>query len=75
MFNGGERDLRVIASHNVHKTVCKYQEGDTAMMSYGNLLQQFDPMGSGRDDPGLGCWTYMMFVGDDRILQLFSLRE
>jgi hypothetical protein len=48
--------------------VGKYQEGGMAMMSYGNLLQQFDPEGSGGDDLGLGCWTYMRFVGDDRIV-------
>jgi hypothetical protein len=68
MFNGGETDLGVIASHNVHETVGKYQEGGTAVLSYGNLLQQFDPEGSGRDDLGLGRWTYMRFVGDDRIV-------
>jgi hypothetical protein len=68
MFNGGETDLRAIASHNVHETVGKYQEGGTAMKSYGNRLQQFDPEGSGRDDLGLGCWTYMQFDGDDRIV-------
>jgi hypothetical protein len=68
MFNGGETDLRAIASHNVHENVGKYQEGGMAMMSYGNLLQQFDPEVSGRDDLGLGCWTYMRFVGDDRIV-------
>ena len=68
MFNGGETDLGAIASHNVHETVGKYQEGGTAVLSYGNLLQQFDPEGSGRDDLGLGRWTYMRFVGDDRIV-------
>jgi hypothetical protein len=59
---------RTIASHNVHETVGKYQEGGMAMMSYDNLLQQFDPEGSGRNDLSLGRWTYMWFVGDDRIV-------
>ncbi len=68
MFNGGETDLWAIVSHNVHKTVGKYQEVGTAVLSYGNLLQQFDPEGSGCNDLGLGCWTYMRFVGDDRII-------
>ncbi len=54
MFNGGETDLRAIASHNIQETVGKYQEGGTAVLSYGNLLQQFNPEGSGRDDLGLG---------------------
>jgi hypothetical protein len=60
--------MRRNASHNVHESVGKYQEGGTAVLSYGNLLQQFDPEGSGRDDLGLGCWTYMRFVGEDRIV-------
>ena len=68
MFNGGETDVRAIASRNVHETVGKYQEGGTAVLSYGNLIQQFDPEGSGRDDLSLGRWTYMRFVGDDRII-------
>ena len=68
MFNGWETDLWAIASHNVHETVGKYQEGGTAVLSYGNLLQHFDPEGSGRDDLVLGRWTYMRFVGDDRIV-------
>jgi hypothetical protein len=68
MFNGGETDLREIASHNVHKSVGKYQEGGTVVLSYGNLLQYFNPEGSGRNDLGLGCWTYMRFVGEDRIV-------
>ncbi len=68
MFNGGETDLQVIASHNAHESVGKYQEGGTAVLSYGNLLQQFDPEGSGCDDLGLGCWTYMRFVGEVRIV-------
>ena len=38
------------------------------MMSYDNLIQQFDSEGSGCDDLGLGQWTYMPFVGGDRII-------
>ena len=68
MFNGGETDLRAIASHNVHESVGKYQEGGTAMLIYGNLLQQFDTEGSGRNDLGLGRWIYMRFTGEDRIV-------
>jgi hypothetical protein len=68
MFNWRETNLQAITSHNVHRTVGKYQEGGTAMMSYGNLLQQFDPKESGCEDIGLGRWTYMRLVGDDRIV-------
>jgi len=65
---GGETDLRAIASRNVHESVGKYQEGGTAVLSYGNLLQQFDQEGSGRDDLGLGRWTHMRFVAEDMIV-------
>jgi hypothetical protein len=68
MFNGGETDLRAIASHNAHESVGKYQEGGTAVLSNRNLLQKFDQEGSDRDDLGLGCWTHMRFVGEDRIV-------
>jgi hypothetical protein len=66
MFNGGETDMQAIASRNVNEEVGKFQEGGTAMMTYGDLIQQFDSEGSGRTELGLGCWTYMQFIGDDR---------
>ncbi len=68
MFNGGEMELQAIALNNVHKYVGKFQEGGTAMMTYGGLIQQFDPEGSGRDGLDLGRWTFMRFVGDDKIV-------
>ncbi len=54
--------VQVIALNNVHKEVGKFQEGSTAMMIHGNLIQQFDPEGSGCNDLGLGHWTFMRFV-------------
>ena len=63
MFNGGETELRAIASHNRDKDAGKFQEGGTAMMVYGDLIQQFDPEESGQEDLGLGRWTYMLFRG------------
>ncbi len=66
--DSGEMELRAIASNNVHKEVGKFQEGGTAMMTYGNLIQQFDPEGSGHNNLGLGRWTFMRFVGDDKIV-------
>ena len=68
MFNGSKTELRAIASHNRNKDAGKYQEGGTAMMVYGNLIQQFDPEDSGQDDLGLGQWTYMKFSGCDNIV-------
>jgi hypothetical protein len=38
------------------------------MIVYGDLIQQFNPEGSGRDDLGLGRWTYMKFSGNDNII-------
>jgi hypothetical protein len=63
MFNGGETELWAIASHNRSEDAGKFQEGGTAMMVYGNLIQQFDPEALGQDDLGLGRWTYMLFCG------------
>jgi hypothetical protein len=63
MFNGKETELRAIASHSRNKDAGKFQEGGTAMMVYGNLIQQFDPEESERDDLGLGHCTYMLFWG------------
>ncbi len=63
MFNGGETELQAIASHNRNEDTGKFKEGGTAMMVYGDLIQQFDPEALGRDDLGLGRWTYMLFCG------------
>jgi hypothetical protein len=68
MFNGGETDLRVIAHSNANEEAGKFQEGGTAMMTYGELIQHFDPEGSGHNELDLRCWTYMHFIGDDRIV-------
>jgi hypothetical protein len=68
MFNGGKTELQAIASHNRNEDMGKFQEGGTAMMVYGNLIQQFDPEGSGQDNLGLGRWTYMKFSGNDNII-------
>jgi hypothetical protein len=68
IFNGGEMDLQVIASNNANEEMGKFQESGTTMMTYGNLIQKFDPDGSGCNDLGLGRWTYMRFIGDDKII-------
>jgi hypothetical protein len=54
MFNGRETELRAIAAHNVNKDAGKFQEGGTVMLVFGDLIEQFDPEGSGRDNLGLG---------------------
>jgi hypothetical protein len=68
MFNGGETNLRAIAAHNANKEAGKFQEGGTAMLVYGDLIEQFDLEGSGRDDLGLGRWTFMKFKGGDGVV-------
>ncbi len=68
MFNGGETELRAIAAHNVNKDAGKFQEGGTAMLVFGDLIEQFDPEGSGQDDLGLGQWAFMKFSGGDGVV-------
>jgi hypothetical protein len=47
MLNGGETELRAIAAHNVNKDAGKFQEGRTAMLVFGDLIEQFDAEGLG----------------------------
>ncbi len=47
MLNGGETELRVIAAHNINKDAGKFQEGGTAMLAFGDLIEQFDLNSSG----------------------------
>ena len=63
MFNGRETNLRAIAAHNANEDAGKFQEGGTAMLVYGDLIEQFNLEGSGRDNLGLGRWTFMKFTG------------
>jgi hypothetical protein len=67
MFNGGETELRAIAAHNVNEDAGKFQESGTAMLVFGDLIEQFDPEGSGRDDLGSGQWTFMKYTGGDGV--------
>jgi hypothetical protein len=68
MFNGGDTQLRAIAAHNVNKEAGKFQEGGMAMLAFGDMIERFDPDGSGRDNLGLGRWTFMKFDGGDGVL-------
>jgi hypothetical protein len=54
LFNGGEAAVQSIVAHNVHENVGKIQQGGTALMLFGQLLQQLDPNESGKDPTGLG---------------------
>jgi hypothetical protein len=66
LFRGGEAEIRSMAVHNKHegKEVGRVQEGGTAMMLYGPLIEQYDMDQSGRDETGLGRWVFMTFVGE-----------
>jgi hypothetical protein len=64
----GEMELWATASNNPNKEAGKFQEGGTAMMTYGELIQHFDPEGSGCNELCLRHWTYMQLIGDDRIV-------
>ncbi len=39
-----------------------------ALLTNINLIQLFDSEGSGCDNLGLGHWTYMRFIDDDKII-------
>jgi hypothetical protein len=68
MFNRGDTNLQAIASNNVNEEAGKFQEGGTMLIIYGNLIQLFDSEGSGCNNLGLRCWTYMRFIGDGKII-------
>jgi hypothetical protein len=68
MFNEGETELRAIAAHNANEDPGKFQEGGTAMLVFGDLIEQFDPEGLGRDDLGLGRWAFMKFSGGNGVV-------
>jgi hypothetical protein len=38
------------------------------MLVFGDLIEQFDPEGSGQDNLGLGRWTFMKFSGGDGVV-------
>ena len=52
MFRRGEAELRAVAAHNSHENVSRVQEGDTALLAYGSLLDHYG--GAEKDESGLG---------------------
>ena len=44
LFRGGEAEVRSVAAHNTHegKVVGRVQEGGTAMVLFGQLVDQYD---------------------------------
>ena len=68
MFNGGQTDIRYIAARNANENVGRVQEGGTEMLAFSNLMDQFGSDGLGRDELGLGRWTFMRFAGSDGVV-------
>ena len=46
----------------------RVQEGCTAMLVFGNLMDHFDGDGLVRDELGLGRRTFMRFEGSDGVV-------
>ncbi len=60
--------MRAIAAHNASKDTGKFQEGRTAMLVFGDSIEQFDSEGLGRDNLVLGQWTFMKFTGGEGVV-------
>ena len=54
LFIGGETEIRSVAGHNVHENMGRSQEGETSLLCYGPLIEQYDFESSGKGDTGLG---------------------
>ena len=69
LFGGGEAEVRAVSAHNTHegKEFGRIQEGGTAMVLFGQLVEQYDFEASGREDSGLGRWVVMVFRGSNGI--------
>lgn len=67
LFSGGETEVRAVAAHNKHEAriAGRVQEGGTAMLLFGPLIQQYDFEASGKDGSGLGRWVMMVFRGEN----------
>ena len=63
LFRGGEAELRTITAHNVHENVNRVQEGGTAMMLFGPMIQHLESEGTIKDETGLGRWVVMTLTG------------
>ena len=59
---GMGEDQRFCAAHNVHDNT-RCQPGGTLIASYGRAIG-YGNVEVGKDDTGLGCWTWMKFSTD-----------
>jgi len=63
MFQGEGTEVRAVAAHNAHGPIDKFQEGGTALLTYGPLIDHLDRGEMERDASGLGRWVIMTFRG------------
>ena len=63
LFRGGETDICSIVAHNVHENVNRVQEGGTATLLFGPMIQHFNPDESQKDETGLGRWVVTTLTG------------
>ena len=70
LFKGGEAEVRAVAAHNRHEggKVVRRQEGGTAALVFGQLVEQYDFAASGRDESGLGRYVVLVFRGSNGIV-------
>ena len=67
LFNGGETEIRSVVAHNIHECLDqeRVQEGGTAMLLFGPLIQQLSQNGCIKDEVGLGRWVVMTLQGNE----------
>ena len=63
-------DQRHIAAHNFHDKT-RYQPGGTLIAAYGRATG-YGRVEVGKDDTGLGRWTWMKFTTDGLVRQFVS---
>lgn len=70
LFKGGEAEVRSVSAHNSHegRDVGRYQEGGTAALVFGQLIEQYDFEAPGKDPSGLGSWVVLVFRGSNGIV-------
>ena len=67
MFQGGGTEVRAVTAHNVHENIGKKQEGGTALLAYGWILDHLDSGEVQRDESNLGRWVVMTFRGANEL--------
>ncbi len=55
---------QVVASHNVHHSMARVQEGGTGMVAFGNTTGYISKVG--KDPYGLGRWCWILYSGSNR---------